>query len=191
MGYAQSCVSGDQDDQIDVKVADYDFCTSCKECIGSFAPAPGEKYVISAWVKEDNSLTKASYQNAAVRFYYEGPNSYSNLFKAKGPIIEGWQLIEEEFIIPASTSAIQIELLTTDVEGDAFFDDIRIYPANANLKSFVYDPVTMRLTAELDENNYATFYEYDEDGNLIRVKKETERGIKTIQETIKRTKQND
>ena len=37
--------------------------------------------------------------------------------------------------------------------------------------------------AELDENNYATFYEYDDDGTLIRVKKETERGIKTIKET--------
>jgi hypothetical protein len=37
--------------------------------------------------------------------------------------------------------------------------------------------------AELDENNYATFYEYDDDGTLVRVKKETSRGIKTINET--------
>jgi hypothetical protein len=37
--------------------------------------------------------------------------------------------------------------------------------------------------AQLDENNYATFYEYDDDGTLVRVKKETERGIKTISET--------
>lgn len=51
------------------------------------------------------------------------------------------------------------------------------------MKSFVYDPVNLRLMAELDENNYATFYEYDDDGTLIRVKKETERGVKTIKET--------
>jgi hypothetical protein len=51
------------------------------------------------------------------------------------------------------------------------------------MKSFVYDPVNLRLTAELDENNYATFYEYDDDGALIRLKKETERGVKTIKET--------
>jgi hypothetical protein len=37
--------------------------------------------------------------------------------------------------------------------------------------------------AELDENNYATFYEYDDEGTLTRVKKETEKGIKTIRET--------
>ena len=37
--------------------------------------------------------------------------------------------------------------------------------------------------AELDENNYSTFYEYDNEGGLIRVKKETEKGVYTIQET--------
>jgi hypothetical protein len=37
--------------------------------------------------------------------------------------------------------------------------------------------------AELDENNYATFYEYDLEGGLVRVKKETEKGVYTIQET--------
>jgi hypothetical protein len=47
----------------------------------------------------------------------------------------------------------------------------------------VYSPVNLRLMAELDENNYATFYEYDDEGTLIRLKKETERGIKTIKET--------
>jgi hypothetical protein len=36
--------------------------------------------------------------------------------------------------------------------------------------------------AELDENNFATFYEYDDEGSLVRVKKETERGIMTIKE---------
>lgn len=65
----------------------------------------------------------------------------------------------------------------------AYFDDIRVHPYNGNMKSFVYDPKTQRLMAELDENNYATFYEYDQEGGLIRVKKETEKGIYTIQET--------
>ena len=51
------------------------------------------------------------------------------------------------------------------------------------MKSYVYDPVSLRLMAELDENNYAAFYEYDDDGTLIRVKKETEKGIMTIKET--------
>lgn len=64
-----------------------------------------------------------------------------------------------------------------------YFDDLRVHPFNANMKSFVYNPVNLRLMAEQDENNYSTFYEYDDDGTLIRVKKETERGIQTIKET--------
>ena len=46
-----------------------------------------------------------------------------------------------------------------------------------------YDEETNKLLAELDENNYATFYEYDQEGGLIRIKKETEKGVFTIQES--------
>jgi len=51
------------------------------------------------------------------------------------------------------------------------------------MRSFVYDPESLRLVAELDEYNFATYYEYDDEGNLVRVKKETTEGIKTISET--------
>ncbi len=64
-----------------------------------------------------------------------------------------------------------------------YFDDIRIQPFNANMKSYVYDPINLRLVAELDPNNYATFYEYDAEGTLIRTKAETQEGIKTVNET--------
>jgi hypothetical protein len=50
------------------------------------------------------------------------------------------------------------------------------------MKTFAYDDKTTRLMAEMDENNFATFYEYDDEGSLVRVKKETERGILTIKE---------
>ena len=50
------------------------------------------------------------------------------------------------------------------------------------MNSFVYDDRTMRLMAQLDENNFATFYEYDDEGTPIRVKKETERGVMTLKE---------
>jgi hypothetical protein len=51
------------------------------------------------------------------------------------------------------------------------------------MKCYVYDPHDLRFVAELDERHYATFYEYDLEGKLVRVKKETERGIMTIQES--------
>ena len=64
-----------------------------------------------------------------------------------------------------------------------FIDDLRIFPSRSNMKSNVYDPITFRLSAVLDENNFATFYEYDDEGQLVRVKRETARGIMTIKET--------
>ena len=50
------------------------------------------------------------------------------------------------------------------------------------MKTYVYRPDNLRLCAELDENNFATFYEYDDEGALTRTKKETELGVMTIQE---------
>ena len=49
-------------------------------------------------------------------------------------------------------------------------------------QGFVYDN-QLRLSATLDENNYATYYDYDGENTLFLVRKETERGIRTIQQT--------
>ena len=66
---------------------------------------------------------------------------------------------------------------------DVFFDDIRIHPFSSNIKTFVYNPKNLRYVAELDANNFATFYEYNEEGSLIRTQKETEKGIMTLKES--------
>jgi|GEM_PF-2847869 len=187
--YTESCVNDpDKEFSQTIHVEDYEFCTSCEECISSFKPQAGDKYVLSAWVKESDEFNKHTYTDAGISLVFEGTAESPLTHKAKGPIIDGWQQIEEEFIIPSETNAIRIELVNEGSQ-DVYFDDIRIFPFNANMKSFVYDPINMQLKAELDENNYATFYEYDEDGNLIRVKKETERGVMTIQESVKRSQQ--
>jgi len=47
----------------------------------------------------------------------------------------------------------------------------------------VYDPVSFKLVAQLDENHMATFFEYDQEGLLVRTKKETSQGIVTITES--------
>lgn len=163
----------------------------CEDCIGSFRPIPDQKYIISAWVKEEGApLTKTSYDKPIIQmhFYDASHNAFPQIgeFKASGMIIDGWQRIEEEFFVPAPTHYIAIELVADGAT--AYFDDIRVFPFDASMKSYVYDPVNMRLVAELDERHYATFYEYDEEGKLIRIKKETEKGVMTIQETRNSTK---
>jgi len=161
-------------------------CIDCEHCVGSFAPEKGKRYVLSAWVKEKDIINPTTqfktYLGPEIVLNFPIAGMSSGPHKAKGKIIDGWQRIEEVFEVPATASEIVVKLNNSGLN-EVFFDDIRIHPFDASMKSFVYDPITLRLVAELDENNYATFYEYDEEGKLIRVKKETERGIKTIQES--------
>ncbi|SEN26933.1 hypothetical protein SAMN04488505_109112 [Chitinophaga rupis] len=148
-----------------------------------FSPLSDKQVLVSAWVKEAQDCHCQSYANSQIGIVIEqAAGNTTVIAKPSGNIIEGWQRIEQVVNIPAGATRISINLQSTG-SVIAHFDDVRVHPFNANMKSFVYNPVTLRLMAELDENNYATFYEYDDDGTLIRLKKETERGIKTIKET--------
>ena len=139
---------------------------------------------LSAWVREDCTLPcfKTDYVNSNIEVWCNGLKVLASTVKRTGTIIEGWQKVEGEFTPPANTTTAELRFVNTATTR-MYVDDIRIHPFNANMKSYVYDPVTLRLAAELDENNYASFYEYDEEGQLVRVKKETILGIKTIKET--------
>jgi len=159
----------------------------CETCVGSFSLTENEKFLIGAWAKEDGApLDKTSYDQPMIKLIFDTPGGQVTIpasggFQPIGLIIDGWQRIEEEFLVPAGATNVQIEM--SCATGDCFFDDIRVFPFDASMKTYVYDPIFMRLAAELDERHYATFYEYNEEGQLIRIKKETEKGILTIQET--------
>lgn len=158
----------------------------CQDCIPSFAPLTAKKYMVSAWAKQDGAAaTVTSYTTPKLTVSSTTGAAYSVSFVPSGPIIDGWQKIDGEFFLPGAATDINITLECT--AGNCFFDDIRVFPFDGSMKSYVYDPTTMRLVAELDERNYATIYEYDEEGKLVRVKKETERGIMTIKESRNNT----
>lgn len=154
----------------------------CEDCIPSFSPLPGQKYILTAWVREGDGIGYTTYENASIRLDF-GQGTVSDHLRPSGLIIDGWQRIEAEFTVPDDAESISVQLRNDNNPEEAFFDDIRVQPFNASMKSFVYDPVTLRLVSELDERGYATFFEYDEEGALIRVKKETERGVKTVRES--------
>jgi hypothetical protein len=162
----------------------------CSDCL-TFQPVPGKEYLLSAWVKEESAIQVKTYENAVINLiYYKDVNTsdYRNQIKtdvlfAKGDIIDGWQRLNYKFLIPAETKTIGIELENKSGGVPAYFDDLRIHPIDGSVKTFVYDSETFKLMSELDQNNYSTFYEYDNEGGLVRVKKETAKGVKTIQET--------
>lgn len=169
---------------INILDCDSAFAYSCNDCIESFAPLPGKKYVMSAWVKQGHipSTGATSYTEPSITISYTGSATTQTLIPS-GPVIDGWQKIEQEFSIPSTATEIHLNLNGSNtVDHQIFYDDVRVFPFDGDMKSFVYDPSSQKLMAELDENNYATFYEYDDEGKLRRVKKETERGVLTIKE---------
>lgn len=148
-----------------------------------------KKMVFSAWVREScgnpaNGVPckQYTYQNNQVKLTFPNTTGGDVTLIPSGPIIDGWQRVEGEFTAPVGATSMTLNLVNNGA-GQLYVDDIRIHPFNANMKNYVYDPVNLRLVAELDANNYASFYEYDEEGTLVRTKVETREGIKTITET--------
>jgi hypothetical protein len=145
-----------------------------------FEPAPDKKYIFSAWVK-DNAPAST---DPGISLTVNG----ANITLTKKAVVENWKQVEGIIDIPANanntTLTIQIKAVGPAIPdyGAVLFDDLRIHPFASHMKTYAYDEKTLQVMAELDENNFATFYEYDKEGNLVRVKKETERGIMTIKE---------
>lgn len=136
-----------------------------------------KNYILSFWVKKSGSpsniTTYSLPDSCGIRVggtVYK-PNKKTN-------IIDGWQQVEVPFKVTAGAVSVKFRM-----PKDYYIDDVRFFPSDGNIKSFVYNPVNEKLMATLDENNFATFYEYDQEGNLVRTKKETERGIMTISES--------
>ncbi|GEM_PF-2715601 len=157
-------------------------------CLQSFAPFEESSYVVSGWAREDNPIGKTTFTDPAIELVFEDAGNAvigtAGPFTPSGAVIDEWQRIEAVFTIPTNTTFLSLRLKSTNSQGDVvFFDDIRVFPVDGNMVSYVYDPISQRLVAELDANNYATLYEYDEEGKLIRTKKETERGKMTVTET--------
>lgn len=157
----------------------------CIDCAEEAFPSAGT-YVFNAWVSIENPEGKISFfgMGPKVNVYTTQANSTSTTQSIStfiGNVIDGWQLMEGTFTIP--TNCTYFEIALSSVSGMVYYDDVRFFPEKGSMKSYVYDPLNYRYIAELDERHYATFYEYDEEGKLRRVKKETERGVMTIQES--------
>ena len=150
----------------------------CKKCMGGFNPDKNTKYVFSCWVKVNNPQPILSCSDASV--VIACPGSLPVTLISEGPVIEGWQRVMGPFSTSGSSNLVTVKL--NKGVSATFFDDLRIFPSDGNMVSYVYDDVNLRLTYSLDENNYFTKNEYNNQGELIRIKKETEKGIITIKE---------
>lgn len=150
------------------------------ELAKGFAPISGKNYLLSFWVN-DHVATINKIQNLQVQV---NGSSYP-VSATVVPVVEGWKRLDIQFTAGSSFELKLIPSSTLEI------DDLRIMPFDGQLSSYVYHDKTLRLMAQLDENNFATLYEYDDEGTPIRVKKETERGIMTLKENRQSFKSKD
>lgn len=106
-------------------------------------------------------------------------NSNTTDLMAVSNSIDGWTLYRTNIKVSDNVT------VTFNFPTGQYYDDLRVFPAASNVKAYVYHPFKAYLMAILDENNYATYYEYNTRNQLVRLKKETEKGIITMTENIK------
>lgn len=77
----------------------------------------------------------------------------------QGATINGWTYTEK---VVSGTTAITIS-------GTAIIDEVRLYPAGAQMISYTYTPLA-GITSQADASGKITFYEYDKLGRLVKVR---------------------
>jgi YD repeat-containing protein len=93
-----------------------------------------------------------------------------------------WHLYEATYKNSAITSgSLDISIRSVGTN-NIFIDDVRVQPLKSEMVCYVYDKAH-RLIATLDDQHFASLFEYNSEGALVRKLKETTLGIKTISET--------
>ncbi len=97
-----------------------------------------------------------------------------------------WSLYNFDFRpsdLTALSSNVALTLNYNKTGETIFVDDARFQPLDAEISCFVYDVATLRLLARFDDQHFGMYYQYNGEGQLVRKITETEKGLKTIQET--------
>jgi hypothetical protein len=143
---------------------------------------PNRRYIVSCWVNGSHDPAPADLKLPLVQYNGSTQVGAVTFMTAKSNVIDGWRLMEGVVEVNASATKVKLKL-----PPDFLYDDFRAFPSAGNMKAFVYHPRNQKLIATLDENNFASFYEYDAEGQLIRINKETEKGVLTVQESRRAT----
>lgn len=130
----------------------------------------------------DISLTAPKKFRYSAWYYSEGPSAEIFLFMKRAgetgyftyidQVVKSetgkWVLLEGEVEVPADVTQLNIRL-DNNGTGTVWFDDVRLYPADAYMTTYTYDPL-VGVKSVTDANGKTLFYEYDGFGRLWLVK---------------------
>ncbi len=106
--------------------------------------------------------------------------NYPTTFVARsGP----WALYEFKWVNTVPNTSVIFNILPPTILNSIYVDDIRVQQTSSKTTAYVYDKGTFKLSATLDDQNFATYYQYNGEGKLVRKLVETQRGVLTAEET--------
>lgn len=107
--------------------------------------------------------------------YWSKNGSYSvnggNGVLQTGPTVNSWTFYKH---IVTTTSS------TVTISGSGLIDELRLYPYEAQMSTYTYDPL-LGMTSQCDVNNRISYYEYDGFGRLVLVRDQDRNVIRKME----------
>lgn len=148
----------------------------------------GRTYVAKVWVHRFSPSTAAlsiAINGIAGSAYSDTKTVTRN--NATNVTVGDWILMSVELEVPSNFSTAAPHRMTVSLSNPgsskAYFDDFAFHPKDAVMTGNVYDVRTGALVAQLDNDNFATKYVYDNALRLTSTFKEYSGGVKKITES--------
>jgi YD repeat-containing protein len=117
----------------------------------------GSVYIISYWRPQSSSALSIA---GTVTGYPKTGNNTVN----------GWKYFEHK-VTGQSVATLS---------GSGLIDEIRLYPVNARVTTYTYEPL-LGMSSACDENSHVLYYEYDDSGRLKCIRDQDKNIIKTFE----------
>ncbi|MGN6435881.1 MAG: DUF5977 domain-containing protein [Agriterribacter sp.] len=123
------------------------------------------------------NLTKSVTNTIVYTVSYWRPSSQSALtisgtqsgFPVNGPIVNGWRYFEHR--VTGEN--------TVTLSGSGLIDEVRLYPADAIMKTYTWDPL-VGITSQCDIDNQLTYTEYDNFNRPVHIRDQDKNILKKI-----------
>ncbi|HRN55615.1 MAG TPA: hypothetical protein PLL71_04155 [Agriterribacter sp.] len=129
-------------------------------------PASPTGKKIYSIVNSANNITKngLSTTTTYIVSYWKksGTVNVNGTSPATGKTVNGWTYYEHKITNPSGG-------LITVSGTNGVIDELRLYPATAQMVTYTYEPL-IGMTSQCDEGNHITYYEYDSFGRLMLVR---------------------
>ncbi|MFA6924371.1 MAG: hypothetical protein WC223_08975 [Bacteroidales bacterium] len=147
-------------------------------------------FIVRAWLYNPNK--KGLPLENSVYFNIVGIDKNNNNFATTNTKMQKicdaglWSLYESVIAGVSDGTVLTVSVTIKDISG-VYIDDVKIQPSESEMTCYVYDKAK-RPVAILDDQHFASIFQYNMQGLLVRKIKETVKGQKTVSETQYNTK---